>query len=217
MSEFTISEVKALTLDELTKWELTGWTFKTDNRTTRHGWCDTMRKVVGVSTESIKHCDDDSLLDTILHEVSHALHYKWCCDNGINYNERVYQRGKYGKGRWVRKIPPHGRQWKQFAAMVGANPQATTSTKDTSTAISNWRVVIVRNTTVEDTHSNCQRFLKNMKRRYVTGRKDVIGCLYLVNGKDWSQTVSGQRCVNTLKFYQKPNIETKFDYLTLST
>ena len=215
---FTINEARVVAKDEMDKWGLLdkGWTYTTDKSTNRHGWVQVPRCTLGLSTVSIQHCSKEEVVDTIRHEIAHALHYQYCVEHNINYMERKYQRTRNGRGRWVRVIPPHGAGWKRFAAMTGATGKAASKTNG-NTAVGNWRIVIVKDGTVEDADSNCQRFLKNLGRRYVTGRKDVLGCLYLVKGKDWSQTVSGDRCVNTLKFYQKPNVETRFDNLTLSS
>lgn len=75
-----------------------GWKFKISNTKTALGRCSHMRKEVEFSKHYL-HIDDDEILDTILHEIAHAL---------ID--------------------PKHGHDymWKMMARKVGANPQRTT-------------------------------------------------------------------------------------------
>lgn len=215
---FTTSEALVVFKAEADNWGLLekGYRFETDNSTRRNGWCTVPTRVLGLSRQSIQHTTKEEVVNTMRHEIAHALHFEWCVDNNINYLERVPQ-FRRGKLVYVRKIKPHGREWKRFAIMTGAKAKATSKQTANNTAVGNWRVVIVKNGRVEDTQSNCQRFLKSMPMRYPTGRKDAVGHLYLVRGRDWSQATSGERCVNTLKFYQKPNVPTNFDNLTLSS
>lgn len=215
---FTISEALTVFKAEADKYGLLdkGYRFETDNSTRRNGWCTVPTRILGLSRRSIQHTTKEEVVDTMRHEIAHALHYEWCVDNNIDYFERRAHIRR-GKIVWVRVIPPHGPQWKRFARMTGAQAKATTKETKNNTAVGNWRVVIVKDGKVEDTQSNCQRFLKRMHQRYVTGRKDVCGHLYLVRGSDWSQATAGKRCVNTLKFYQKPNVPANFGNLTLSS
>lgn len=212
MSRFDIASAKAICLTEMSTWGLVskGWTFATDSRTTRHGWCAPAKKIIGLSRISIKHNSDEDVIDTIRHEIAHALHYEHCVDNNIEYGAR-----KWTGRKWVRKIRPHGPQWQRFARMVGANPQATSNEKAAPTTSSAWRAVVVKNGILEDTGAGCQRFLKNLHTRYMRGRKDMIGHMYLVDGSHWNQVVEGKRSPTALRFYQAPNRSTQFTDLTL--
>jgi hypothetical protein len=217
MSRFTLSQAKAICEAEMDKYGLLvkGWKFSTDNSKGRHGWMSSKNKVVGLSLSSIKHNDDAEIVDTMRHEIAHALHYEWCVDNGIEYHGYTLKYTRRGKMQRSRNIKPHGREWKRFAAMTGCNGKATSKGRAPAD-LTNWRAVVVKNGTVEDTGTGCQRFLVRVKNRYVSGRKDMMGFMYLVNGSHWLNVTTGKRDVNSLTFYQEKHKPVRFTNLSLS-
>jgi len=50
-----------------------GWIFKFDNARNRAGVCRYRNKVIGLSKYLIPHMKDEKVIDTILHEIAHAL------------------------------------------------------------------------------------------------------------------------------------------------
>ncbi len=50
-----------------------GWDFRFDNALTRGGLCDFRRKVISVSRELVWRHDETFLINTVLHEIAHAL------------------------------------------------------------------------------------------------------------------------------------------------
>lgn len=88
-----------LTNEEFEKWGLTDWILKFNNRLTRAlGRCLFVQKTIELQTRFVKENSEAVVLDTIRHEVAHAL--------------AGHKAG-------------HGYEWKMWAVKVGANPEAT--------------------------------------------------------------------------------------------
>lgn len=88
-----------LTNEELQKWGLYDWTLKFNNRLTRAlGRCLFSEYAIELQTRFVKENPEHIVLDTIRHEVAHAL--------------TGHKAG-------------HGYEWKMWAIKVGANPEAT--------------------------------------------------------------------------------------------
>lgn len=75
-----------------------GWTFKFSNAKTQLGYCNATDKTITFSKQYSK-IDDDEIIDTILHEIAHALDYI--------YNKKV----------------SHGETWKKICREIGAKPE----------------------------------------------------------------------------------------------
>jgi hypothetical protein len=191
---------------EMTKWglDMKGWKFKIDNATSRHGCCDYKALTLSVSSNRITYDSKEDVVNTIRHEIAHALHYEEYNAAGLIYD--FFRRNHNGR----RIVRPHGREWKTIARRVGvSDPKSASAGNARKERVMNWRMVIVHaNKTVEDGNHGCTRFLKHMSRRYMTGRKNsTIGKLFLVNGTDWKAVQDGTLCVNDLKFYQQQDVE----------
>lgn len=74
-----------------------GRTFKFDNAKGRFGQCDHCRKIISLSAPATELTEDFYTIDTIKHEIAHAL---------------------------AGKTAGHGRVWKAMARTVGAIPRA---------------------------------------------------------------------------------------------
>jgi predicted SprT family Zn-dependent metalloprotease len=74
---------------------LNGWTFHFDNAKKRAGICMYRRKIIRLSTHFVSRNDDTEIIDTILHEIAHAL--------------AGHKAG-------------HGPAWKAVCRKIGANP-----------------------------------------------------------------------------------------------
>lgn len=81
-----------------------GWHFEWDRAKARAGLCSNRRKTISMSELVIAVNDEEFALDTILHEIAHAL-------------------VKYKKG-----VKSHGKEWQEMAAKLGAS---TTFAADT--------------------------------------------------------------------------------------
>ena len=68
-----LREAKALALEELTKHNLSHWTFKFDNAKTRFGYTLYSTKTISLSKSLTQDNPRAQVYDTILHEIAHAL------------------------------------------------------------------------------------------------------------------------------------------------
>lgn len=66
-----------------------------------YGWCDWVSRVIQLNTYKLDFQDEDEVIDTILHEMAHALHASY--DGSSDHSPR----------------------WRYFAKAIGANPRAT--------------------------------------------------------------------------------------------
>lgn len=73
-----------------------GWRFELDNAKRRLGVCRTRSRIISISKPSLLLNSEDEVLDTILHEIAHAL-----APSGAH----------------------HGWQWKMMARSIGAKPE----------------------------------------------------------------------------------------------
>lgn len=90
---------------------LHGWGFRFDRARRRLGMCDFTDRVISLSGPLTDVNDVETVTDTILHEIAHAL-----AGPGVG----------------------HGRQWKQIAARVGATPKACAAAGSTATLPRRW-------------------------------------------------------------------------------
>lgn len=205
MSDLSHSEVTDLALIEMSKWGIIdkGWKFVINKSLRRLGQCSYKHKIISVSAYHIEHNPDDNIINTILHEIAHALHYHHYADNGrLNEFSACVRRGK----RFVRKVKPHGKEWKRFAAMVGCVPKATAKSNIQQNIGYKWNLVTVQNGIVTDQNFGYYRFPKRLSCKYMlkdkTGTK---GKLYLVPGDDWVAYLKGKLNLSDLTFYQDCN------------
>jgi predicted SprT family Zn-dependent metalloprotease len=90
------SRARALTLELMEKWKLHGWHFAFNHRARACGLCNYTKKTVELSGPYVDLNDESEVLDTIKHEIAHAL-----------------SGAKAG----------HGRVWRNWAKLVGANAE----------------------------------------------------------------------------------------------
>ena len=106
----TIDDIEDIAIVLMSKHHLIGkgWTFNWNNRKRAFGICDYRKKEISLSKFMFNNTKEKArldFLDTILHEIAHALAF-------IND-------GHCG----------HGKPWKKWAVKVGANPKATAEVK----------------------------------------------------------------------------------------
>jgi predicted SprT family Zn-dependent metalloprotease len=68
-----LSTARALAEANLADNGLSDWTVEFDNAKSRHGQCRYRDKVISLSRHCVEHCSADETVDTILHEIAHAL------------------------------------------------------------------------------------------------------------------------------------------------
>lgn len=81
--------------------ELDSYTLEFDNAKSRYGSHHYSKKIISISNYHLIGSNWEEVLDTLLHEASHALAYN-----------------RYGKN-----IKPHGKEWKMVCEELGAIPQ----------------------------------------------------------------------------------------------
>ena len=192
MAEFSShSDVHAIAIAEMKKWGLIslGWNFAIDTGS-RNGCCNTRTKMLTVTRDRVEYDDKDAVINTIRHEIAHALHYEQYVYAGRE--GEFYARSLRGR-RWVRNVPPHGAEWKRIARKVGvSNPKSASKSNATSQRVTKWRLVIVTNGKIEDAEQGFQRFPKSLSRRYLRGQKNrTLGNLFVVKTTEWNKYLNG--------------------------
>lgn len=84
----TLPEIKTLAIELMTEHGLIqkGWALRFDNSKRRAGLCNENKRLIGLSKVIVPSMKDEDILDTILHEIAHAL---VGCKHGHN---KVWQR-----------------------------------------------------------------------------------------------------------------------------
>jgi hypothetical protein len=206
MNQFSsFADVIAVATAEMNVWGLVdrGWTFKVDKAKSRHGLCSYKNKRLSITQERIKYDSKEDVVNTIRHEIAHALHYEQYVDEGRK--EDFFARRFTGR-KWVRKVRPHGVEWKRIASKVGVkNPGSRSKGNAQKMEIQPWRLVFVNNGEVEDLETGFHRFPKNLSKRYMRGRMECLGKLFLVKKAEWIAFINGKKTVEQLSFYQDLN------------
>ncbi len=143
--------VKAETLAhrELRAWGLDAdsWTFRFNPRTKRIlGRCFYRKRMIELSTQYVELNEEAEVLDTIRHEVAHALAHK--------------HDGEHG----------HGSAWKKWCLRTGANPLRL-ATDSVVIPKKKWQCCFVSNGKIERLNWYAYR-RSDLSRRYMIGRKE---------------------------------------------
>lgn len=93
--------IRDMAIEEMDRWGLLheGWRFEFDEAKRRHGCCKPSKKLITLSWHIAK-LGREHILDTILHEIAHALEYV-----------------RYGR------TTGHSDRWKRICREVGATPE----------------------------------------------------------------------------------------------
>jgi predicted SprT family Zn-dependent metalloprotease len=83
-----------------------GWGFKWNNRTSSFGRCNYARKIIELSIPLMQAVSDDEAIDTVLHEIAHALVL-------VEFDVGI-----------IKADGHHGPLWKAMCKRIGANPKA---------------------------------------------------------------------------------------------
>jgi hypothetical protein len=119
-NETPIEFIEEFARVQLAKWNLTDWTFVWDNARRRYGQCRHIKREISLSRILTSMNDIEQSIDTVLHEIAHAL---------------------AGRGQG------HNHVWKQWCIKVGAQPQrcftSTVNGGQVDTPKGKWRLVHV--------------------------------------------------------------------------
>ena len=107
-----LKELEAIASREMAKYALKGWTFAFSNARRRLGVCKYRSKRIEISEFYARNNPPESVLDTLLHEIAHAL---------------------------AGPAAGHGPKWKTIAARIGATPQACETSPDLTTMPGDWQ------------------------------------------------------------------------------
>lgn len=201
MEQFKPFEVKAIAFAEMDKWGLigSGWKFKIDNNPKRRlGQCRYTSKEISVSLLRIMHDSKEAVINTLRHEIAHALHFE-------RRGSELFERRWTGR-KWSRKIPPHGREWKAIAREVGMTkePKASSTSNISANISYKWRTVVIRNGYIEVTSGGYHRTPSvDFRKRYLKGRlHETLGNLYFACAKQIERFEQGRICPSNITFYQ---------------
>lgn len=92
----------------LNRFNLRHWGFKYSNTRRRLGGCVLDEKYIELSKHYVILNDFENIDDTLRHEIAHALTLE-------EYGHRYALKGG---------IPPHGKEWKKYCRVTGANPRS---------------------------------------------------------------------------------------------
>jgi len=98
--------------EQLARYSLTGWTFGLADTKRRLGVCKHRSKRIEISKYYAIHNSEESVLDTLLHEIAHAV---------------------------AGPEAGHGPIWKAVAARIGATPRACDDSPDTVVQPGDWQ------------------------------------------------------------------------------
>lgn len=101
----TKQDIRNIAIDLMEEHGLYDWSFEWDNAKRRAGVCRYRDRVIGMSRMWAEHASDDEIIDTILHEIAHAL---------------------VGPGHG------HGPRWRAMAKRIGCNGDRCASAPETA-------------------------------------------------------------------------------------
>ena len=202
MNQYSTAELIAVANQEMIKWlPNKGWKFVTGEHISRLGHCSPRKKEIMVSLNFNRHNDKAIMLDTILHEIAHALVYEWKWENGI-----------------TRRIQSHGWEWKRLAIKVGARPRASVRcnnpVREEKRENYEWMMVYINGNKVVSTDVRKSRFTRNLKDVYLRGKKRMtLGNIYMVKVAEWDKVANDEMDTCYLTFHQSPTTVKRFNGL----
>ena len=154
---FLFAQKKAAQLLEESGLSAKGWTFGWDNRSTSFGMCRYSIKKITLSRVLTKHQKSDDVVDTLIHEVAHALNP--------------------GDG--------HGPAWKATCYKMGITPSRVGTlnegAKDELYKKARWVMVDPNNKIVKYYMNRPTIAIRKLPTTYLSGRKEeTIGKLRII-------------------------------------
>lgn len=131
------------------------------------GVCNFLNKDIVIDINHVKENDWNDVLDTVMHEVAHAL-------AGVEISP---------KGRMM----GHGKRWKTWAKRLGATPSAkakfTSNESDDRIHRGSKYVILYVDGDYCELVSSCDRKLKNLNRRMMPKRPNTTGKLFFMHAE----------------------------------
>lgn len=147
------------------------WKIKIVDTSDDLGYCELRNKKIVLSKWMIENCSEYQILDTLRHEVAHAL-------AGVELS---------ANGRRI----VHGKTWKSFARLVGAKPKATVSSAELGIKVepkeSKYKIIYCNKNGIIENVSSCNRKLKELGYREMANRPETEGNLWHVLTEDFNQ------------------------------
>lgn len=159
------------------KWPfLREWDIGVDSAKRRAGLCRAGDKMILVSRHHFELNDRETVIDTILHELAHAICFE-----------------QYGNHR-------HDNRWKQIARTIGAKDRASGRF---NTATAPWQLVHFcprsgRLKAVAERH----RRNKSIAKYHLRNRSDTKGQLYFMRTNDYRQFERGEMGLEEIELFQ---------------
>ena len=103
--------------------EFVGWSFDFDNSVRRFGACHLTKRKISLSKKLVLNNldNDEIIIDTILHEIAHAIVFK-----------------RFGNNRCIQA---HGFEWKRVCREIGANTTRCYTEKEINTVKGKFKYV----------------------------------------------------------------------------
>ncbi|EWH09361.1 hypothetical protein DS2_13224 [Catenovulum agarivorans DS-2] len=144
--------------------DLTGYSLKFNQGKRQLGSCHYLKKQITISAHILEHNPIELQLDTLAHELAHALAY--------------IADGHRG----------HGRPWQKWARALGATPKART--REPIKTQAKYQLVCKRLDKIEELPRSYHKKV-SLKNRYIGGDKSSLNCLYLVDMQQWQAYLQG--------------------------
>ncbi len=156
--------------------ELSGWSLHLDNAYKRAGACIPGKKRIQLSRHHIKLNTKDIIMDTLLHEIAHAI--AWERHESIR----------------------HGAIWQSIAKALGATPKATSQFEYPQAP---W-IFVYRNPEKKQFKKLGQRFRKskNVKNFVVIGKPESLGHVGYISRKEYEAWQNEQLLFEQVVFIQ---------------
>lgn len=156
--------------------KLESWTIKTDRARRRAGSCRASEKIITLSEFHIKHNVKEIVLDTILHEIAHAICFEYYSDIS------------------------HGKNWKKIATEIGATPK---SKGHFQTPGATWIIahVDIENKSVKHVADRFRR-TKRLSDFYIKNDPSTKGQLYYLTTEEYNLYSNGDIEFTKLNFHQ---------------
>lgn len=106
-----LSDARTLVLELMDAWNLDHWDFRWSNARSTFGYCSHSKRTIALSRSLVQLNDEDTVKDTILHEIAHAI-------------------AGFDAG--------HGPVWKSTAVKVGASPRRCYSADEVNVPPYKW-------------------------------------------------------------------------------
>jgi hypothetical protein len=107
-----LKELEAIASREMTKYGLEGWSFRFAQTKRQLGVCKYRKKLIEIADYHALNSPQESVLDTLLHEIAHVL---------------------------AGPEAGHGPAWKAVAVRLGATPRACDSSDHTAMPPGDWQ------------------------------------------------------------------------------